>query len=53
MTFNVELNLNYIEKISIFESETHFIFIGKSYIKKIIPYFQLGNYFLKKMIFKN
>ena len=48
MTFNVELNLNYIEKISIFESETHFIFIGKSYIKKDYSIFSIRKLFFKK-----
>ena len=48
MAFNVECNLNYIEKISIFENETHFLFIGKSHIKKDYSLFSIRKLFFKK-----
>ena len=48
MAFNVECNLNYIEKISIFENETHFLFIGKSHIKKDYSLFSIKKLFFKK-----
>ena len=34
MAFNVGYNYNYIEKIHIFENETHFLFLGKMILKK-------------------
>ena len=48
MAFNIECNLNYIEKVSIFENETHFLFIGNSYIRKEYSLFSIRKLFFQK-----
>ena len=48
MAFNVGYNYNYIEKIHIFENETHFLFLGKMILKKEYILFSIRKLFFKK-----